>query len=151
MNLNNTELRWLEIMFYCYCKSIFNKTQKIELLEDFIYGFRWTKMFDYDKLIKAIKEENILFNTNFIPKNREFIVVTNSKIKFKTSTKILYKLAKIIKINYSIQSCYRVKLQEEVQPTEVFPKLQTRGIHKEIYNFLKAIKQFGDYTSGMKL
>lgn len=148
---NETEQRWLEIMFYCFCKSIFNKTQKIEYLEDFIYGFRWTKMFDYDKLIKAIKEENILFNTNFIPKEREFIIVMDSDIRYKAETKYIYKFVKLIGINYSRAHRYRVLLQEEERPTEVFPKLRTRGIHKEIYNFLKAIKQFGDYTSGMKL
>ena len=151
MDKTGTELRWLEIVFYCFCKSIFNKTQKIDTVEDFIYGFRWTNMYDYDKLIKVIKEENILFSTNFIPKEREFIIVMDSNIKYKIPTKVIYKLVKIVHIIYSRPHRYRVMLQEEINQTPILPKLKTKGIHKEIYNFLNALRQFGGLTSGIKL
>lgn len=151
VKLNNDDKRWLEIIFYFLCRKIFMINQKQEDIFDFINGFRWTNMFDCDILISAIQSEKLLINTNLIPSKQEFLVaMNNNNCRLRMDVKSIRELIDGTEYTYWRKDVFHAQMKEEIQQTEIFPKLQTQRIHETIYSFLLALRYIADLVKKIK-
>ena len=151
INFNNIEKRWLEIVFYLICNKIFSINQKTSDIIDFITGYRWTNMFNYDILIDTITKEKILLNSNFIPSTHEFCITLNHEdCRLRMTGKPLFELIHGTSFKYFKGGFFRAQMKEEIKKTEVFPKLDTPHIHETIYSFLLALRYIADIIKIIK-
>lgn len=151
ITFNNTEKRWLEIIFYMFCNKIFSINQKTSDIIDFIKGYRWTNMYNCDILINAILNENILTNDNFVPKRHEFcVVMSSSDCKLHITQKPMFELIHGTNFKYFRGDFFRAQMREEIQKTEIFPKLTQPKIHDTIYSFLMSIRYIADIIKAIR-
>lgn len=151
ITLTNDDKRWLEIIFYLLCRKIFSINQKQSDIIQFIQGYKWTNMFNYDILIKAIEEEKILINTSFIPKKQEFLaVMNNNDCRLRTDKKSIRELIKGTEFTYWNRDIFHALMKEEVNKTLIFPKLKTPKVHETIYSFLLALRYVADLVKKIK-
>ena len=151
IHFNNTEKRWLEIYFYLLYRKIFSINQKNTDIMDFIKGFRWTNMFNYDKLINIVKTQKILLDENIKPRKHELLIaLEHPDCRLKVIPTPIYELIRDTEYTYERHRRYHAKMKEEVNPTELYPKLRVAGIHETIYSFLLAIRYVGDLVKKIK-
>lgn len=153
IRFTQAERRWIEVIFYLLCKRIYENTKKISDIKDFITGYRWTNMFDYDTLINTIEKHNILFNTNFIPSKHELLnILQDPNIRLKIKPQALNPLLWYhASFRITRKTLFRAKMKEEVlpSPTDYYPHLP-RGIHETIYSFLLAVRYIADIVKQIK-
>lgn len=151
ITFNNDDKRWLEIVFYLLCRKIFSINQSTQDIIDFINGYRWTNMFNYAILIKAIKTHKILLNTYFIPSKQEFLVVMNDNdCRLRMDKQSIRELVKDTEYSYWRKDIFHAAMKEEVNKTEIYPKLHIPEIHETIYSFLLALRYVGDLVKKIK-
>lgn len=151
VNLNNDDKRWLEIIFYFFCRKVFMINQKLEDIFDFINGFRWTNMFNCDILISTIQSEKLLLDTNLIPSKQEFLIaMNNDNCRLRMDSKSIRELIEGTEYTYWRKDIFHAQMKEEIQQTEIFPKLQTPKIHETIYSFLLALRYIADLVKKIK-
>ncbi len=151
IQFTNNDKRWLEIIFYLLCRKIFSINQKQTDIIQFINGYRWTNMFNYDILIKAIEQEKILINTEFIPKKQEFLAVMNdNNCRLRMDTKSIRELIKNTEYTYWRKDVFHALMKEEVNKTEIYPKLAIPKVHETIYSFLLALRYVADLVKKIK-
>ena len=139
--LNETEKRWLEVMFYLLCRKIFSINHNIEDVKNFIKGFCWTNMFDYDTLINVLTTQQILDNSYFIPTKQELILLINDpNCKLNVDRSSLRELIKFSEYQINRHITFHTLMRNEINPLQIFPKLTLPNIHTEIYSFLLAIQ-----------
>ena len=154
IHFNNIEKRWLEIVFYLICNKIFSINQKTSDIVNFIEGYRWTNMFKCDILIDTITKDKILLDINFIPNTHEFCITLADKTpdcKLRITSKPLFELIRGTSFKYFKGAFFRAQMKEEIQKTEIFPKLNTPNIHETIYSFLLALRYIADIIKTIKL
>lgn len=151
ITFNNDDKRWLEIIFYLLCRKVFNNNQRTSDVKQFITGFRWTNMFNYDKLIEALEKEKVLLNPNIIPSKREFVVVMNdNNSRLRMQPIAIRELIRDTEFKFWRKDIFHTAMKEEIHKTEVFPKMSTPGIHETIYSFLLAIRYVSDLIGKIK-
>lgn len=151
INFNNYDKRWLELIFYFICRKIFNINQRQQDIIEFIQGYRWTNMFNYDILISAIENEKILINSTFIPKKQEFLAtINNDNCRLRIDRRSIRELIKNTEFTYWNKDIFHAKMKEELNQTEIFPKLTTPKIHETIYSFLLALRYVADLVKKIK-
>lgn len=151
IQLKKEDKRWLEIIFYLLCNKIFSINQKQDDIIDFINGYRWTNMFDCDILISTITKEKILLNTNFIPSKQEFLVTMNEpNCRLRMDVQGIKLLIEDTIYRYRRQDIFHAAMKEEINKTEIFPKLNIPNIHQTIYSFLLALRYIADITKKIK-
>lgn len=153
IHFNNTDKRWLEIIFYLICKRIYENNYKISDVTEFITGYRWTNMFNYDKLIRIIEKENILFNTEFIPSKQELqLIFEDNTSRLRIPYTALKRLLYNTKININRCTIFRAKMVEEIAETTTtfYPRLTTPKAHATIYSFLLALRFIADIVKFIK-
>ena len=152
IKLNNYDKRFLEVLFYLICRKIYSNNNNTQDVIDFIYGYKWTNLFRYDILIQAFHEEHILNNTNLIPSKQEILIIfehPQARLRIRRAGTI-FELIRDTNYDYKRASRYKAKMYEEVYPTEIIPKMQTKNIHETIYSFLISIRYFGDLIHNVK-
>lgn len=152
INLNNNDKRWLEIIFYFLCRKIFSINHKQSDIIDFIKGFRWTNMFNYDILEHTITKDKLLLDTTLAPKNKqEFITVMNdNNCRLRMDTKSIRELIKDTEYTYWRRDVFHAAMKEEINKTEIYPRLTTPHIHETIYSFLLALRYIADLVKKIK-
>ena len=151
IQFNNDDKRWLEIVFYLLCRKIFSINQKQSDIIEFINGYRWTNMFDYAILIKAIEDEKILINPRLTPSKQEFITVMNDKdCRLRMDTKSIRELVKDTEYTYWRKDVFHAEMKEEINKTEIYPRLSTPHIHETIYSFLLALRYIAELVKKIK-
>lgn len=151
INFNNNDRRWLEIVFYLLCRKIFSINQKQKDIYDFINGYRWTNMFDADILIDTIEKNKILLNTYFIPSKQEFLVSMNDpNCRLRMDKRSIRELVKNTEYTYWRKDIFHAEMKEEVNKTELYPKLTNANIHKTIYSFLLSLRYVADLVKKIK-
>lgn len=148
----NNDKRWLEIIFYFLCRKVFSINQDIDDVYNFINGYRWTNMFDCDKLLKTIRDNKILLDSNFIPSKQEFLVAMdddNCRLRMGDRQSIR-ELIRDTEYTYWNKDIFHSKMKEEIHKTEIFPKLDTPKIHETIYSFLLALRYIADIVKKIK-
>lgn len=151
IDFNNNDKRWLEIIFYLLCRKVFSINQKLSDVTSFIRGYRWTNLFNCDILIEAIEKEKILLNTYIIPKKQEFITVMNDNdCRLRTDTKSIRELVKDTEYTYWRKDVFHAAMREEINKTEIFPRMTTSGVHETIYSFLLALRYIADLVKKIK-
>jgi hypothetical protein len=151
IHFNNCEKRWLEIFFYLLCRKIFSINQKNSDITDFIQGFRWTNMFNYAKLINVIKTQKILLNDEIKPSKHELLIAMEyPNCRLKVHPTPIFELIRDTEYTYERFQRYRAKMKEEVNPTELFPKMNVPDVHETIYSFLLAIRYVADLVKKIK-
>lgn len=152
MQILNEEKRWLEIIFYIICNKIFSINNNIQDILDFIKGYQWTNMFDYDILINTITKNKILLDTNFVPTKYEFLVgVLHMNKWLKVQPKTLKELTKDTPLRHTQYQLFHIQMKEEVTHTSLNPKLTQPKIHETIYSFLLALNYVSDIIKNIKL
>lgn len=154
MQLNSVEKRWLEINCYLLCNKIYQNNNNYNDIEDFFKGFRWTNLYNYDILIKSLRETNLLFNTSLQPSKYEFALCLQASKRFKYSKKALIELAKPANYFYYGSYLTKIRLQEEIkeEKTIILPKIKIKKFHETYYSFLLAARYHGDlFTKELKL
>lgn len=147
----NNDCRWLEIIFYLLCRKIFSINQKQSDIIDFINGYRWTNLFDADILIDTIEQEKILLNTRFIPSKQEFLVSMNDpNCRLRMDKRSIRELVKNTEYTYWRRDIFHAEMKEEINKTELYPKLSNPNIHKAIYSFLLALRYIADLVKKIK-
>lgn len=152
IKLNNTDKRWLEIIFYFLCRKIFSINQKQSDIIEFISGYRWTNMFNYDILVDIIERKKILLDTNFIPKKQEFLAIMADKdCRLRMMDKhSIRELIKDTEYTYWRKDIFHAEMKEEINRTEFYPRLQTKQVHETIYSFLLALRYIADIVKKIK-
>ena len=151
IRLTNNDKRWLEIMFYFLCRKIFTINQSQQDIFDFINGFRWTNMFNCDILISAIQSEKILINTRIIPSKQEFLVVMNdNNCRLRTDAKSIRELISDTEYTYWRKDVFHAQMKEEINQTEIFPRMQTPKVHETIYSFFLSLRYIADIIKKFK-
>lgn len=151
ITFNNNDKRWLEIIFYLLCRKIFSINQSQQDIIDFINGFRWTNMFNYAILIEIVKKHKILLNPHFIPSKQELIAVMNDNdCRLRTDRRSILELVKDTEYTYWRRDVFRAQMKEEVNKTEIFPRLYGAHIHETIYSFLLALRYVADLVKKIK-
>lgn len=151
IHFNNNEKRWLEIFFYLLCRKIFSINQKNSDIINFVQGFRWTNMFDCDKLINVIKTKKILLDENIKPSKHELLIaMEHPNCRLKVIPTPIYELIRDTEYTYERNKRYHAQMKEEVNPTELYPRLSVADIHETIYSFLLAIRYVGDLVKKIK-
>ena len=149
IEFSDLDKRWLEIVFYLFCRKIFDLNQNQNDILEFIKGYQWTNMFDYATLEKIILEEKLMINYRIIPNNHEFILVIDHP-DTRLRLKKVWPLIEETEYNYSLKKRYRVLLEEELAPTTITPKLTTKKAHETIYSFLLAVRYMSQFTTQFK-
>lgn len=151
INFTNTDKRWLEIFFYLFCRKIFSINNKQEDVINFINGYRWTNMFNCDKLISLITNDNFLTNQRVIPSKQEFLItMEHNDCRLKVNRGSIRELIRGTEFSYKRFQIYHAQMKEEIHPTEIFPKLTIPKIHETIYSFLLAIRYTADLVKKIK-
>ena len=151
VKLNNDDKRWLEIIFYFLCRKIFLINQRQDDIIDFINGYRWTNMFDCDILTSVIRHKKILLDTRFIPSKQEFLTVMNdNNCRLRMDKKSIRELIKDTEYTYWRKDIFHAEMKEEINKTEIYPKLNTSKVHETIYSFLLALRYIGDLVKKIK-
>lgn len=151
ITFNDNDKRWLEIIFYFICRKIFDINQSKQDIKNFINGYRWTNMFNYDILITAIEKEKILLDTNFIPRKQEFLTVMNdNNCRLRMDKKSIRELIKNTEYTYWRKDVFHAAMKEEINKTRIYPKLRTPHIHETIYSFLLALRYVADIIKTIK-
>ena len=151
INFNNTDKRWLEIFFYFFCRKIFSNNNKQSDVIKFIEGYRWTNMFDCDKLLSLITEHNFLSDQNIVPSKQEFLItMEHNDCRLKTNRGSIWELIRDTEFSYKRFQIYHAQMKEEIKPTEIFPKLTIPKIHETIYSFLLALRYIADIVKKIK-
>lgn len=151
IQFNNNDKRWLEIIFYFLCRKIFSINQKKSDIISFIKGYRWTNMFDCDILIEAIEKEKILLDSSFAPKKQEFLTVMNDKdCRLRMDTHSIRELIKDTEYTYWKKDVFHAAMKEEINRTEIYPRLTTKHVHETIYSFLLALRYIADLVKKIK-
>lgn len=151
IRLTNNDKRWLEIMFYFLCRKIFTINQSQQDIFDFINGFRWTNMFNCGILISAIQSEKILINTRIIPSKQEFLVVMNdNNCRLRTDAKSIRELISDTEYTYWRKDVFHAQMKEEINQTEIFPRMQTPKVHETIYSFFLSLRYIADIVKKFK-
>ena len=151
ITFTNIDKRWLEIYFYLLCRKIFSINQKQQDIINFINGYRWTNMFDCDKLITLITDEKILISQKITPTKQEFLItMEHNDCRLRVDSKSIRELIKETEFSYKRFQVYHAQLKEEINPTEIFPKLEIPKIHETIYSFLLAIRYIADLVKKIK-
>lgn len=151
INFNNNDRRWLEIILYLLCRKIFSINQRQKDIIDFINGYRWTNMFDADILIDTIEKNKILLNTYFIPSKQEFLVSMNDpNCRLRMDKRSIRELVKNTEYTYWRKDIFHAEMKEEVNKTEIYPKLTNANIHKTIYSFLLSLRYVADLVKKIK-
>ena len=152
MQILDKEKRWLEIIFYLICNKIFSINNDIQDILDFIKGYQWTNMFEYDILISTITKQKILLDTNFIPTKYEFLVNILYQNKWlRVKPEILKELTKDTPLQHTRYQIFHAQMKEEITPTEIHPKLHSPKIHETIYSFLLALNYMSNIVKNIKL
>lgn len=151
ITFNNTEKRWLEIIFYLLCRKIATLNQKTSDLLDFIKGYRWTNMFNYDKLIKLITQNKFLLDSKIPPTKQELLItLEHIDCRLRIDSASIRELIKGTEYSYKRYQLFHAQMKEEINPTEIFPKLNEPTIHETIYSFLLAIRYIADIVKKIK-
>ncbi len=151
INFNNNDCRWLEIILYLLCRKIFSINQRQNDIKDFINGYRWTNMFDADILINTIEKNKILLNTYFIPSKQEFLVSMNDPdCRLRMDRHSIRELVKDTEYTYWRKDVFHAEMKEEINKTEIYPRLTDTNIHKTIYSFLLALRYIADLVKKIK-
>lgn len=151
IQFNNSDRRWLEIVFYLLCRKIFSINNQQQDLIDFINGYRWTNMFDCDILIKTITDNKILINSRLIPSKQEFLTSMNdNNCRLRMDTASIRELVKNTEYTYWRKDVFHAAMREEINKTEIFPKLSIPRIHETIYSFLLALRYVADLVKKIK-
>lgn len=151
INFNNNDRRWLEIIFYFLCRKIFMINNQNNDIIEFINGYRWTNMFNYDILVNVINENKILLDTNFIPSKQEFLVMMNDKnCRLRMDKKGIRELIKDTEYTYWRKDVFHAEMREEMTQTLIYPRLKNSRIHETIYSFLLALRYIGDIVKTIK-
>ena len=151
ITLNNYEKRWLEIIFYLLCKKIFSINTKQQDIIDFINGFRWTNLYKYDILIDALQNQKILLNPEFIPSKHEFLItLEHPECRLRIHKTSVWKLTDGTNYTFRKRDRYHAAMKEEINKTEIFPKLNIPNIHETIYSFLTALRYIADIVKTIK-
>lgn len=151
IQFNGNDKRWLEIVFYLLCRKIFSINQKKSDITSFIKGYRWTNMFNCDILIEAIEKEKILLDANFAPRKQEFLTVMNDKnCRLRMDTASIRELIKETEYTYWRKDVFHAAMREEINKTEIYPRLRTPHVHEAIYSFLLALRYVADLVKKIK-
>lgn len=151
IQFNNADKRWLEIIFYFLCRKIFSINQKQKDIIDFINGYRWTNMFNYDILINVIEQEKLLLDSYIIPKKQEFYAVMNcNDCRLRMDTHSIRELIKDTEYTYWRKDIFHAAMKEEINKTELYPRLKTPHVHETIYSFLLALRYIADLIKKIK-
>ena len=151
MTFTNEDKRWLEIIFYLLCNKVFSNNNSQTDVLNFINGYTWTNMFDYDILVNAIEKEKLLLNSQVIPSKHEFIItMDHPKCRLRLKTNPIYELIRDTPYTYRRKDVFHAKMKEEINITPLFPKLTTPRIHETIYSFLLAIRYIADIVKQIK-
>ena len=151
INFNNYEKRWLEIVFYFLCRKIFSINQNQQDIIDFIKGYRWTNLFEYDILIDALTKHKILLDNSIAPSKREFIVaIAHPECRLKMHRTSIQELIRNTEYTYKKRDRFHTAMKEEIIPTEIFPKFNTPRLHETIYSFLIALHYITDIIKTIK-
>lgn len=151
IEFNNSDKRWLETIFYFLCRKIFNINQKQQDIIDFINGYRWTNMFNCDILINVIEQNKILIDTHFIPKKQEFYIIMNDpNCRLRMDTHSIRELVKDTEYTYWRKDVFHAQMREEVNKTEIYPKLNIPHVHETIYSFLLSLRYVADLVKKIK-
>ena len=151
IQFNNTDKRWLEIIFYLLCRKIATLNQKQSDLLDFIKGYRWTNMFDYDKLISLITKNKILLDPNIPPSKHEFLItMEHPDCRLRIDKRSVRELIKGTEYTFHKHQIFHAKMKEEVNPTEIFPKLNEPNAHETIYSFLLSLRYIAELVKKIK-
>ena len=62
----------------------------------------------------------------------------------------IFELIRDTEYTYERFQRYRAKMKEEVNPTELFPKMNVPDVHETIYSFLLAIRYVADLVKKIK-
>jgi len=153
VNFTLAEKRWLEITFYLLCRKVFTNNNSINDVKEFINGFRWTNMFNYDRIIKYIDEDKILLNPNFTPTKQEFLLcMSNTHCRLKMKKYAIKELVYNTEYKYTKADVYKAQMKEEVyEPTLLTPKSTRIAIHETIYSFFLSLKYISDIFRQTKL
>lgn len=155
IQFTDIDKRWLEIVFYFLCRKVFSINLSQQDVIDFIKGYRWTNMFDYDILVKTITEEKILLNDNFIPKRQEFLMIINNddcRLRISTQTyKTIRELIRDTEYKFDRREVFHAQMKDEINKTEFFPRITSiPKVHETIYSFLLAIRYIADIIKHFK-
>ena len=151
LKFNNTEKRWIEIIFYLLIRKIFSINQNQNDIIKFIEGYAWTNMFDNAKLISVIKNNKILLDENFIPNTHELLItLDHPECRLRIKTRSVQELIKDTNYKYTHQTKFHAQMKEEITITPLFPKLTIPNIHETIYSFLLATRYIADIVKTIK-
>lgn len=108
-------------------------------------------MFNCDILITAFEQEKILLNQYFIPSKQEFLVAMDDKnCRLRMDAQSIRKLIEDTEYKYWRRDRFRAEMKEEINPTEIFPRLKTPKVHETIYSFLLALRYIADIVKKIK-
>ena len=108
-------------------------------------------MFNYDILIETIEKEKILLNSDIAPKKQEFLAVMNDKdCRLRMDTKSIQELIRNTEYTYRRKDVFHAEMKEEVNKTEIYPRLTTKHVHETIYSFLLALRYIADLVKKIK-
>lgn len=151
ITLTNLDKRWLEIVFYFFCRKIFSINQKQQDVLDFINGYRWTNMFNCDILINVITKDKILLNTQFIPSKHEFLIVmSNKNCRLKMEPNSIRELTQDTGYYFNRSGVFHAEMKEEINKTEIFPRITTPNFHETIYSFLLSLRYIADIVKKIR-
>ena len=151
INFTNTDKRWLEIIFYLVCNKVFQINNKQSDVINFINGYQWTNMYDNDILISVIQNNKILLNSDFIPSKHELLItLDHPESRLRIDTKSIKELILDTNYKYTRSTRFHAQMKYEVNPIEVYPRLNIPKIHETIYSFLLALRYIADIVKTIK-
>jgi hypothetical protein len=108
-------------------------------------------MFNCDILLELIEKNKILLDSDFIPKKQEFITVMNDNdCRLRMDTKSIRELIKNTEYTYWRKDVFHAAMKEEINKTEIYPRLETPHVHETIYSFLLALRYIADLVKKIK-
>jgi len=151
LKFNNTEKRWIEIIFYLLIRKVFSINQSEKDIIKFIEGYAWTNMFDNDKLISVIANNKILFDLDFTPSKHELLItLDHPECRLRIEPRSVKELIKDTSYTYTQRKRFHAQMKEEITVTPVFPKLTIPDIHDTMYSFLLAVRYIADIVKTIK-
>lgn len=151
IKLIQSDCRWLEIIFYLICRKIFSINEKVDDVIDFIKGYRWTNMFDCDILINTIRKDKILLDSSFIPCQQEFVTALNNpESRIRLEPRSVMELTRGTEFKYTRKHRFHAEMREEINKTEIYPRLKGTKVHAAIYSFLLALRYIADIIKKIK-
>ena len=108
-------------------------------------------MFDYDKLISLIMKNKILLDPNIPPSKHEFLItMEHPNCRLRIDRRSVRELIKGTEYSFQKHQIYHALMREEVNPTEIFPKLNEPNVHETIYSFLLALRYVAELVKKIK-